>query len=55
VFFTSELKRAAPDVEFMTKECRVVINFLFLKEKKFISVTLGEKSPSSLTVKDWVA
>jgi len=43
VFFISELKTAAPDVEFMTKECKAVMNFFFLKEKKFISVTLGEK------------
>jgi hypothetical protein len=31
------------------------MNILFLKEKKFISVTLGEKSPSYLTIKNWVA
>jgi len=43
VFFISELKKAAPDVEFMTKECRAMMNFLFLKQKKFISVTLGDK------------
>jgi hypothetical protein len=49
------MKTAAPDVEFMTKECRAVMNFLFLKEKKFISITLGEKSPSYLAVKNWVA
>jgi len=55
VFFISVLKTAAPDVECMTKECRAVMNFLFLKEKKFISVTLGDKSPSYLTVKNWVA
>jgi len=39
VFFISEMKTAAPDVESMTKECRTVMNFLVLKEKKFISVT----------------
>jgi hypothetical protein len=31
------------------------MNFLFVKENQFISVTLGEKSPSYLTVKNWVA
>jgi len=55
VFFISEMKTAAPDVEFMTKECRAVMNFLFLKQKKFVSITLGEKSPSYLAVKNWVA
>jgi hypothetical protein len=44
----------------MTKECRAVMQFLFLKGKtaKEIydkSLTLGGKSPSYLTVKNWVA
>jgi hypothetical protein len=43
LFYICELKTAAPDVELMTKECRAVMNFMFLKEKKFISITLGEK------------
>jgi len=52
---------AGPDVEFMTKECRVVMKFLFLRGKTNkeihddMSVTLGEKSPSYSTVKDWVS
>ena len=44
----------------MTKECRAVMQFLFLKGKTAkeiydMSITLGEKSPSYLTVKNWVA
>jgi hypothetical protein len=54
VFFISEMKTAAPDVEFIRKECTAVMNFLFLKENKFISITLSEKSPSYLAVKNWV-
>jgi transposase len=52
---------AAPDVEFMTKECRAVMKFLFLNGKSAkdiyddMSVTLGKKSPSYSTVKNWVA
>jgi hypothetical protein len=33
LFFRSELKMVAPGVEFTTKESRVVMKFLFLKEK----------------------
>jgi histone-lysine N-methyltransferase SETMAR len=61
LFLSSEVKMAAPDVEFMTKECRGVMNFLFLKVKSAkeiyddMSVTSGEKSPSYSTVKNWVA
>jgi hypothetical protein len=33
LFFRSELKMVAPDVEFMTKECRTVMHLLFLKVK----------------------
>jgi len=31
LFFRSELKMAAPDVEFMTKQCTAVMKILFLK------------------------
>lgn len=61
LFFRSEVKMAAPDVEFMTKECRAVMKFLFLNGKSAkdiyddMSVTLGKKSPSYSTVKNWVA
>jgi hypothetical protein len=46
---------AAPDVEFMTKECRAVMKFLFLKGKGAkkihddMSVTLRKKSLSYST------
>jgi hypothetical protein len=53
---------AAPDVEFTRKECRAMMNFLFLKGKATIemyddiSVTFGEnKNSSYLTLKNWVA
>ena len=52
---------ATPDVEFMTKECRAVTKFPFLKGKTAkeiyddMSLTLGEKSPCHSTVKNWVA
>jgi transposase len=52
---------AGPDVEFSIKECRAVMKFLFLGGKitkeiyDNMSVTLGKKSPSYSTVKDWVA
>ena len=45
----------------MTKECTVMIKFLFLKGKRAkeiyddISLRLGEKSSSNSTVKNWVA
>jgi hypothetical protein len=45
----------------MTKECRAVTQFSFLKEKRakeidnYMSVRLGEKSPCDLTVEKWVA
>jgi hypothetical protein len=61
LFFRSELKMEAPNIKFMTKECRVVRQFPFLKEKTAkeiyddISLTFGEKSPSYLTIKNWVA
>jgi hypothetical protein len=61
LFFRSEMKMAAPDAEFMTKESRVVMKFLLLKGKSAkeicddMSVTLGEKGPSYSTVKNWVA
>jgi hypothetical protein len=52
---------AAPGVEFMTKGCRAVMKFLFLKGKSVkkiyddMSITLCEKSPSYSTVKNWSA
>jgi hypothetical protein len=51
---------AGPDVEFMTKECRAVMKFPFLRGETTkeiyddMSFTLGEKSPSYSTVQDWV-
>jgi hypothetical protein len=51
----------APNIKVMTKEGRAVMQFLFLKGKTAkeiyddMSLTLVEKSPSYLTVKNWVA
>jgi len=49
LFFRSELKVADAD-EFMTRECRVMKKFLFLKGQSVkeiydMSVTWGEKKP----------
>jgi hypothetical protein len=62
LFFRSEMKMAAPDAEFTTKESTAVMKFLFLQGKlskeiygDIMSLTLGEKGPSYSTVKNWVA
>lgn len=61
MFFIHEMKMAASYIKFMTKECTVMIKFLFLKGKRAkeiyddISLRLGEKSSSNSTVKNWVA
>ena len=59
LFFRSELKVEDPNTKFTIKERRAVIQPLFLKGKRakeiYMSLTLGEKSPSYSTVKNWVA